>query len=425
MTDNTPVSFAAVDIRAELQSRPYRAANYEAEDRALAVLAAEMAENPQKMLQKLVEIALGLCRADTTGISLLETHAGAQLFRWEALAGVFASQRNNTMPRNASPCGVCIDQDTTQLMYLADRCFPALRADPRFVEALLIPFRYQGRPVGTVWAVMHQSDRKFDREDERLMRTLAAFASAGWQLWQAAVLLQAEINERKRVEEELRAAQVQLMNLPAMLVQAQEHERRLLARELHDDFSQNLAALGMAASTLSKSSASPDAISQELRDLGQKIGALAEDVHRISRLLHPAILDDLGLEAALREECLGFSQRLGVPARFESRDVPRNLPGDIALCLFRVAQESLRNIGNHAGATEVHMRLVASPSELTLFIEDFGQGFDVEQVKGKGGLGLISMEERVRMLNGDFKIRSVPGAGTAKEFRLPLPDQAL
>jgi signal transduction histidine kinase/CheY-like chemotaxis protein len=174
-------TFEEVDVRAELNTRPYRPPNYEAEHRALAVLAKEMAENPRNMLQKLVEMAVELCRADTAGISILE----GDVFRWESLAGVFASLRNNTMPRDASPCGVCIDLNSTQLMYLADRRFPALTADPRFVEALLVPFQHHGKPVGTVWVVAHTDQRKFDREDERIVKTLAQFAAAGWQLWKA------------------------------------------------------------------------------------------------------------------------------------------------------------------------------------------------------------------------------------------------
>jgi signal transduction histidine kinase len=181
-----------VDIREELLSRPVRKPDYESEDRAFAALASEMAENPRNMLQKLVEMAVELCHADTAGISLLE----GDVFRWEAVAGVFASSRNGTMPRAASPCGVCIERDTTQLMHLADRCFPALRAEPPFVEALLVPFRVQGQPVGTVWIVAHQCDRKFDRSDERVVRILSDFASAGWQLWKASKAAE-EANCRK------------------------------------------------------------------------------------------------------------------------------------------------------------------------------------------------------------------------------------
>jgi len=145
-------TFDAVDIRSELHARPTRAPNHEQYDRAFAVLATEMAENPRNMLQKLVEVAVDLCKADTAGVSLLD----GDVFRWEAVADVFAGARGGTMPRNESPCGVCIDSDSTQLMYLVDRCFPALFAEPRFVEALLIPFmitaRRLGRPGSSVTA---------------------------------------------------------------------------------------------------------------------------------------------------------------------------------------------------------------------------------------------------------------------------------
>lgn len=170
-----------VDIRTALQSRSHRRPDYEAEHRALGILAREMAENPRNMLQKLVELAVELCHADTAGISLIE----GPLFRWEALAGIFGSYRGSTMPFDASPCGVCVNQNSTQLMHLPDRYFPALRTDPRFVEALLIPFHDHGKAIGTVWIVAHGHERKFDLEDERIVRTLAEFASSGWQLWKA------------------------------------------------------------------------------------------------------------------------------------------------------------------------------------------------------------------------------------------------
>ena len=144
------------------------------------------------MLQKLVELAVELCDAHTAGISLLE----GDVFRWEAVAGVFAAARGGTMPRDQSPCGVCIDRDATQLMHLADRCFPALLAEPRFVEALLIPFHVNGKPIGTVWVVSHTADRKFDQEDERIVRELSQFASAGWQLLQMSEAL-SERNQQK------------------------------------------------------------------------------------------------------------------------------------------------------------------------------------------------------------------------------------
>ena len=116
----TPVTLDEVDITAELSRRPHRQPDYREENRALVQLAQEMATNPKNILQKLVEIAFTLCRADTAGISLLETHHGEAVFRWEALAGVYAPHRNNTMPRDASPCGTTIDRNATDTRYLHD-----------------------------------------------------------------------------------------------------------------------------------------------------------------------------------------------------------------------------------------------------------------------------------------------------------------
>jgi signal transduction histidine kinase len=140
----------------------------------------------------------------------------------------------------------------------------------------------------------------------------------------------------------------------------------------------------------------------------------------MSRRLHPAILDELGLKAALREECVGFSAQLGVPAQFESEGVPTTLPEDVSLCVYRVAQESLRNIAKHANATNVRVVLIGGKGGLTLRIEDTGDGFDLNEVKGKGGLGLISMEERVRLVGGKLTIQSKPGDGTKVEVFVPL-----
>ena len=225
------VTLEEVDIKGDLLVRPHRPPDYEAENRALLDLAGVMTESPHNILQRLVETALALCRADTAGISLIETHDGEPVFRWEALAGVYAAHRNNTMPRNASPCGTTIDRNNTQLMYLPERVFPALRGEPPVVEALLVPFHVGGIPIGTVWVVAHDEHRKFDREDERVVLNLAQFASAAWQLLRTTTaaeaaglaqrertlelartneVLQTEILERKRADEEIRKLNAEL-----------------------------------------------------------------------------------------------------------------------------------------------------------------------------------------------------------------------
>ena len=236
-----------------------------------------------------------------------------------------------------------------------------------------------------------------------------------------AVSFVSDITERRKSETILLQYQKELQALTARLLGLQEAGNKDLARELHDDLSQKLAALGMEVSTLLQPSGRPlDSLPGRVHALSARINGLAEGVHAMSRRLHPAVLDELGLEAALREECAAFSTQLGVSCEVESKSVPLSLPEDVSLCLYRVAQESLRNIAKHALATRVRVALSARKDGIALNVEDTGDGFDLKEIKGKGGLGLISMEERARLLNGKFTIQSQPGKGTTVDVFLPL-----
>jgi signal transduction histidine kinase len=433
--EDRPVSFAAVDIRAELASRPYRPPHYEAEDRALAVLAAELAENPRNMLQKLVETALVLCRADTAGVSLLEAQDGTEVFRWEALAGVFAAERNNTMPRDASPCGVCIDQNTTELMYLADRCFPALRSDPRFVEALLVPFHYQGRPIGTVWVVTHQFDRKFDREDERVIRTLSAFASAAWQLWQGYDELERRVAERTaalsesngaltREIEERKRSEGEQRRLLQCIETSQEEERRRIAREMHDQFGQQLTALRLKLATLKRDCGEQTKLREQIESL-QAIGKqLDADIDFLVWELHPTALDDLGLIAALSKYVQNWSKHFDVHAELHTNGIEKDsLTIEIETVLYRIAQEALNNVAKHAKAGNVDVLLESLSGQISLIVEDDGVGFEEAQTSSgvDQRLGLVGMRERAALVGGTFAIESHPGSGSTVGVRIPVP----
>jgi signal transduction histidine kinase len=136
--------------------------------------------------------------------------------------------------------------------------------------------------------------------------------------------------------------------------------------------------------------------------------------------LHPSILDDLGLVDALRSECGGFSEREGISVRYVPRDVPPGIPKELALCLYRIAQEGLRNVAKHSGAKEARVSLTATDEGILLSIEDAGVGFSPAHVHGRGGLGLASMEERARLIGGDLSIHSQPGKGTLIEVWAPL-----
>jgi two-component system, NarL family, sensor kinase len=139
----------------------------------------------------------------------------------------------------------------------------------------------------------------------------------------------------------------------------------------------------------------------------------------LSRQLHPSILDDLGLVDALRSECLSLEQRDGITARCYALDVPADIPRDVALCVYRVAQEALRNVARHAQALQATVRLTANDRELVLCVRDRGVGFDVA-TRRKSGLGLESMRERVRLVQGRLTVRSQPGKGTRITLRVPL-----
>ena len=123
---------------------------------------------------------------------------------------------------------------------------------------------------------------------------------------------------------------------------------------------------------------------------------------------------------ALKNECLALSREHGIKVEFHAESVPLSLSSDVALCLYRVAQESLNNIRKHAETGEASVTLAGHPGEIVLSIEDFGKGFQPEEVRGKGGLGLVSMEERIRLVDGELTIQSKPGDGTTIQIRVPL-----
>jgi len=237
-----------------------------------------------------------------------------------------------------------------------------------------------------------------------------------------------DITQRKRAVEMLRAGETalrisedHLRYLTGRLIAAQEEERRRLARELHDDLTQQLAGLAIDTGNLEQQwPDAPEAVRARLGEMRDRIAALSTHVHSISRQLHPSILDDLGLVSAVESECLLFSKREGIPVTFEPSNIPTTLPSDVALCLYRVTQESLRNIAKHAEAAEARISLQATGEEIVLSVGDSGAGFDPDEGRSARGLGLGSMEERVRLIHGRLSIDSEPGRGTIIEVRVPL-----
>lgn len=222
-----------------------------------------------------------------------------------------------------------------------------------------------------------------------------------------------EQRQRRRSEADARELSRQLIN-------AQEEERARLARELHDDVTQRLAVLAISAARQEGKGHSA-AERTAMGSVHEGLVRLSEDVHALSYRLHPSILTDLGLAEALKSECESFAQS-PVHLELDAADIPEDMPQDIALCLYRITQESLRNVARHSGAsrTEVHLRRLDGGLQLT--IRDNGAGFDPRQRRDGMSLGLASMRQRVASLGGRLDIDSSHGHGTTVRAWIPLRD---
>jgi two-component system CheB/CheR fusion protein len=217
-----------------------------------------------------------------------------------------------------------------------------------------------------------------------------------------------------RTREELRA-------LTAGLINTQEEERRRVSRELHDDLSQKVAKLQFDVETLEQQ-LPPDLMDGKRRLLAirDEIETLSNDLRRIAYQLHPSILDHLGVAVAIRAYSQEFSEREGLPVQFTARNVPARIPPEAASSLYRIVQEALRNVAKHAGKTSVKIKLTGDSKQLFLSIRDHGVGFDIHSVEHKGRLGLIGMQERVRLVRGEFSLEARPGRGVAIMIQVPL-----
>jgi len=190
-------------ITSQLAARPWRPPDYETESLAMLELGDELRLNPRNILNKLAELAMKLCQADSAGISILESEDKREIFRWHAIAGDFAPNLYGSLPREASPCGTVIARNSVLLFNEPDRYYAELRGvSPRVYESLLAPWPSQGRPEGTLWVVAHTPERHFDAEDARIVQILARFASGAHHA--VAELVKAKASQEdleKRVEE--------------------------------------------------------------------------------------------------------------------------------------------------------------------------------------------------------------------------------
>jgi signal transduction histidine kinase len=221
-----------------------------------------------------------------------------------------------------------------------------------------------------------------------------------------------DITDRKFAEEAM-------ASVGRRLIEAHEQERRWIARELHDDINQQIALLSIELDRWGQQHPGSGADSH-IHHVSQRLSDIAKEVQSLSHRLHSSKLEYLGIATAAKSFCRELSEQQKVQVEFVYSDIPRTVPNEIALCLFRVLQEALQNAVKHSGAREFHVELRGASEEIRLTVSDPGVGFDWHGALDRQGLGLISMRERLQLVNGNFEIKSKPGGGTSIHARVPL-----
>jgi len=425
-----PATLEEVLVTYKLYSRRRRKQNSLDENIALRDLAQVMATHPERLIDTVLQMALELCTAGSSGLSLLETlrkHVGA------------------STPRKFSPSGVTVDRNAAQLFFHPAKrfqYFDGLGCD--VVETLLVPVYLGEKTAGTIWVVSHDEEVKFDSEDVRIMNGLAKFTGCALRLIQtsqaqqrARVEGEKQIAMHKSTETKLRATQAgletdifarkaQLQQLSARLMNLQDEERRRLARELHDSAGQYLAGIQMNLAALMRSEPALSAAGKSrVSDSIILVDECTSEIRTMSYLLHPPLLDELGLRSAIAMYVEGFAERSGIRVELDIPDDFGRLSSDMETAVFRVIQQSLANVHRHSGSLVAYLRIIKDGEFVTIEISDRGCGIKPEILHGfhsstkLAGVGIAGMRERIESMNGDFDIRSGEG-GTTIEIRLPL-----
>jgi signal transduction histidine kinase len=452
-TSRDVATLEAILFTEELYRRESRLPDYKKENSALVALAHALADSPGTILQTLADIILEVSEADSAGLSLLTTYDGGQRFYWPAIAGKWKAYIGGGTPREFGPCGDVLDHDRPLLFrHIAKRYTYFEPVTPAAEECLLVPFYVGGKAVGTIWAVTHDERRKFDAEDQRLLISLGQFASSAYQLLSSNDSLRSEVAERKQTERALReskeklrklatalerqvrvrtreleqgyAASVQqseeLHELSNRLLKTQDDERRRIARELHDSAGQILTVLGMNLCTMMRQSKEDAALGKTIEDSQELVKQLNEEVRTMSYLLHPPLLEESGLSAAIRVFTQGLMERNNLSIELNIAENFGRLTNELEVTLFRIVQECLTNIHRHSGSKTAAIRLTRRSERVFLEIEDQGHGIPAEKLSGGRavGVGIMGMRERVRYLNGMIDIHS-NGRGTRIAVAFP------
>jgi PAS domain S-box-containing protein len=329
----------------------------------------------------------------------LATQAGKMYsFEWDVTTDEVVRSSEHTKVLGVTEPVRSTHQQFVQKIHPDDR--------PRFIATIagLTPedptaeviYRVQGSDGALVW--LRTTGRAFFDGEGKLLRVIGMVA---------------DITDLKRAEEAL-------LGMTRKLVEAQEQERARIARELHDDIGQRLALLSIDLTQLHENRPDfPYEVANRIEELRQRTAGISADVHSLSHELHSSGLEYLGVVAGIKSWCREFGERQGMRIDFRSSGVPSSVSSEIALCLFRVLQEALHNVSKHSGVRRSEVQLRGESGEIHLIVSDLGKGFDVAAGAESRGLGLTSMQERIRLVNGVITIESKPMRGTTIHVRVP------
>jgi signal transduction histidine kinase len=408
----------------ELSRRPSRSPNHAAENGALVALAEEIATSPEGILQRLVDWALVLCEAHSAGITLVEQGTdGKAILRWRAVAGRFASHLGNSMPRDFSPCGAVLNDNSPKLFVHPERHYSYIReVDPPVVEALLLPFGVGGEPVGTIWVLTHGEHRGFDAEDLRVMSNLAKFAGAAHQVVSSLAALK-EADHRK--DEFLAVLAHELRNPLAPIRNAVEilrHEETATAelRSARDVIDRQVGQMTHLIDDLldvSRISHGRIELRRERVELAEVVRSALEasrplvesSGHRLDIALPP---EPIPLEGDPTRLAQVFSNLLNNAAKYTERG------GQIRLAAERV--------DHHVRVRVTDSGIGISSAQLPNLFKMFTQGeHSIERAQGGLGIGLGLARSLVEMHGGTIEASSAgPGSGSEFVVRLPVAAEA-
>jgi signal transduction histidine kinase len=287
--------------------------------------------------------------------------------------------------------------------------------EPLGITSLLdAPVMVRGKLAGLVCLEHVGPHREWTAEDSNFTASLADFCARAL-----------EVAERRRIEERLHGTYQQLRALARRLEAAEANERKRISREMHDEIGQSLTAIKISLSLVSRDPSSA-ASAGRIEDAIRLVDTIIQHVRELALELRPALLDEVGLVAALRGHLEEQAERAGLELHFDSPGEETRLPPELEIACFRLVQETLTNVIRHAGARVVRVKLEVTPEQVRIEVRDDGCGFEPEAamsgVAGRRRLGLAGMRERMDLLGGELEIESAPGKGTTVTATLPLGD---